>query len=171
MKLGRDMGLPEQGKLTDACRDLARARRGRSADADDIAQDAYLKAMQLPQPDAVRDPVRYLFRIMRNLIVDRKRSKTRETTAIEAIAVAEFGARMPDPERVLTGKQELSLALAAIKRLPPRCREAFILHRFKGLSYSAIAKRMRISVSMVEKHIAEAMLRVTRATQDAGDTP
>ncbi len=165
------MGLPEQDKLTDACRDLARERRGRTPDADDVAQDAYLRAMQLPQPDAVRDPVRYVFRIMRNLIVDRKRSKTRETAAIESLAVAEFGVRMPDPERVLTGKQQLGLALEAIKRLPPRCREAFVLHRFKGLSYSAIAKRMGISVSMVEKHIAEAMLRVTRATQDAGDAP
>jgi RNA polymerase sigma factor (sigma-70 family) len=165
------MGLPENGKLTGACSDLARARPGRSADAEDVAQDAFLRAMQLPQPDAVRDPVRYLLRIMRNLIVDRKRSKRRETAAIQSLAVVDLGARMPDPERVLTGKQELKLALDAIKRLPPRCREAFVLHRFKALSYSAIAKRMGISVSMVEKHIAEAMLRVTRATQDSGDLP
>ena len=121
-------------------------------------------------PDKVRDPVRYVLRIARNLVVDRLRQRSRESLILNSLAAVDFAARDPvDPERILAGKQELERVLAEIGRLPPRCREAFTLHRFKGLSYAAIARHMGVSTSMVEKHIAEAMLRVTRLSVERGE--
>lgn len=160
-----------ESALTQACRDLVRARRrDRSPDAEDVAQDACVRALQVPQPETVRDPVRYLLRIARNLFVDRLRQRNREALILESLPAADFAARdSVDPERILAGKQELERVLAAIERLPPRCREAFVLHRFKGLSYAGIARRMGVSTSMVEKHIAEAMLRLARAARESGE--
>jgi len=157
-----------QAKVAEACREMViEARRRRShggMEADDVAQDACVRALDLPAPQSVRDPLRYLFRIARNLVIDRRRSRTRENALSESLAVIEHGSSDPvDPERILAGKQDLERVLAAIALLPPRCREAFTLHRFGGLSYAAIARRMGVSTSMVEKHIAEAMVRVTRA--------
>jgi DNA-directed RNA polymerase specialized sigma24 family protein len=37
------------------------------------------------------------------------------------------------------------------------------MHRYDGMSYVAIAREMRISPSMVEEHVAEAMLSLVRA--------
>lgn len=157
----------QKPSLSEACTDLVRERRSRTADADDVAQEACVRAMQLPEPRMIRDPVRYLMRIARNLVVDRRRSKVREAALINSLAVVELHAgAAPDPERVLAGKQELKRVLAAIGCLPPRCREAFVLHRFNGLSYAAVARRMGVSTSMVEKHIAEAMLRITKASRE-----
>ena len=159
---------PEQRtKLAEACREIAAEGRRRSSrgalDADDVAQDACVRALDLPAPSTVRDPIRYLFRIARNLVIDRRRKRAREALLSESLAVIEYGSSDPaDPERILAGKQDLSRVLEAIDSLPPRCREAFTLHRFAGLSYAAIARKMGVSTSMVEKHIAEAMLRVTR---------
>ena len=159
---------PEQTKLADACREILAEGRRRNArgavDADDVAQDACVRALDLPAPSDVRDPIRYLFRIARNLVIDRRRKRAREALLSESLAVIEHGSSDPaDPERILAGKQDLARVLKAIDSLPPRCREAFTLHRFGGLSYAAIARQMGVSTSMVEKHIAEAMLRVTRA--------
>jgi RNA polymerase sigma-70 factor (ECF subfamily) len=129
-----------------------------------VAQDACVRALDLPAPHNVREPIRYLFRIARNLVIDRRRKRAREALLSESLAVLEYGSSDPtDPERILAGKQDLARVLKAIDALPPRCREAFTLHRFGGLSYAAIARRMGVTTSMVEKHIAEAMLRVTRA--------
>ena len=157
-----------EAKLADACREIvAEARRRKSQgapEADDVAQDACVRALDLPEPETVRDPLRYLFRIARNLVIDRRRRRVREALLSESLAVIEYGSSDPaDPERILAGKQDLKRALNAIDSLPPRCREAFTLHRFGGLSYAAIARRMGVTTSMVEKHIAEAMVRVTRA--------
>jgi RNA polymerase sigma-70 factor (ECF subfamily) len=164
----------DRTKLAEACRDIVlEARQRRSAgEADDIAQDACMRALDIEAPQRVREPLRYLFRIARNLVIDRRRSRVRESQLAESLAVIERGSGNPaDPERILAGKQDLERVLAAIASLPPRCREAFTLHRFDGLSYAAIARRMGVSTSMVEKHIAEAMVRVTRAMLSEKRTP
>lgn len=157
-----------RAKLVEACREIvteARRRHSRGvADADDVAQDACVRALDVAAPQGVRDPLRYLFRIARNLVVDRRRKRARDSALSESLAVIERGAKDPaDPERILAGKQDLERVLVAIASLPPRCREAFTMHRFGGMSYAAIARRMGVSTSMVEKHIAEAMARVTGA--------
>jgi RNA polymerase sigma factor (sigma-70 family) len=162
---------PDTG-LSEACSTFARTRgrmERRSADAEDITQEACARALQVAEPNEIRDPIRYVLRIARNLVVDRLRKRNRESLVLDSLAIADGTRDSVDPERILAGKQELERALAAIGRLPPRCREAFVLHRFKGLSYAAIARQMGVSTSMVEKHIAEAMLRVASAFRESGE--
>ena len=162
-------------RLAHACLTLVLRQRGRGTRAlalEDVAQDACVKALEIEHPNAVREPFRYLMRVARNLFLDRRRQEKREISFLGQFgAVAPMALIPPDPERVLAGKQELQRALAAIEDLPPRCREAFTLHRFEGLSYAAIARRMNISNGTVEKHIAEAMLRIARACRKSENEP
>jgi RNA polymerase sigma-70 factor (ECF subfamily) len=154
-------------ELTEACTALTQ-RHHRTADGADVAQDACVRVLQMKSPAGIREPARYVLRIARNLMIDRQRRQTREAALFDSSPGADARARADfDPERILAGKQALACALAAVTELPPRCREAFTLHRFEGLSYAATARRMGISVSMVEKHVAEAMLRITRALRDS----
>lgn len=143
---------------------LGRIGGRRALDGEDIGQDAVVRMLQAQKTAPIEHPVRYLFRVARNLFIDAERSRARDRLVIDPAADLEVRAdSAADPERVLAGKERLEHALAVIEALPPRCRQAFRLHRFEGLSYVAIARQMGISPSMVEKHIAEAMLRLVRA--------
>lgn len=156
---------PAPPQLAAACCDLVRrGRESRREGAGDVVQDACLRLLQFDVSRNVREPTRYLARIARNLSIDRARRRHREVelfdSSVDAALVPDGGL---DPERIISGEQALMRALAAIEALPPRCREAFELHRFEGLSYISIANRMGISISMVEKHLAGAMLQLSRA--------
>jgi RNA polymerase sigma factor (sigma-70 family) len=155
--------------LAGACSDLARRSHVR-ADAEDAAQDAYLRALQIDQSQAIRNPRRYILAMARNLFIDRFRKLGREARIVEQSenSALNVGGTM-DPERILSGKQSLDRILGIIEALPPRCRQTFILHRFENLNYAEIGKRMGISISMVEKHIAEAMARLARARKEQGE--
>jgi RNA polymerase sigma factor (sigma-70 family) len=142
-------------------------------DGEEVAQDACVRVLNAKsRPREINDPVGYLLRVARNLFIDMSRVRSREAAVRVRTLPSEFPREEVDPERLLVGKERLGVALAAIENLPPRCREAFRLHRFEGLSYTMIARRMGVSPSMIEKHIAEAMLRVGRAmrTADGSDT-
>lgn len=146
-----------------------------SVDGEDVAQDACVRILRSGRGgQSIAEPVAYLLRVARNLFIDKRRRGAREAALLVRSGDSVAGIGDPvDPERILAGKQRLEIALAAIRQLPPRCREAFELHRFEGLSYTAIARRMGISTSMVEKHIAQAMLKLGRALTraDGGDEP
>jgi RNA polymerase sigma-70 factor (ECF subfamily) len=45
----------------------------------------------------------------------------------------------------------------AINRLPPRCREIFLLSRDGGLTYAEIARSLEISVKTVETQMGRAL--------------
>ncbi len=60
-----------------------------------------------------------------------------------------------------------------LETLPPKCREAFELRKFDGLSQREIAQKMSIAESTVEKHLAKALRLVMKemAAPSPGDEP
>jgi RNA polymerase sigma factor (sigma-70 family) len=59
-------------------------------------------------------------------------------------------------------RDEMSLLQEGIDRLPPKCREIFLLSRFSKLSYKEIATSLDISPKTVENQLSKA-LRLLRA--------
>lgn len=139
-------------------------------DGDDFAQEACMRLLRVGAPEAVAEPAQYVASVARNLLIDRHRTRAREAVVLAHDADLR-GAADPtaDPEQILAGKQQLARILAAIDALPPRCSEAFCLHRFDGLTYVAIARRMGISTSAVEKHISDALRRLDLVLSQEND--
>lgn len=146
-------------------------RRGQThEDAEDIVQEAFARFHRAGHALGRIDARPLLFAIAKNLLKDhwkqanRERARTLWLDTDDASAAWETApSEDPAADRRSIARQELAGVAAAIRDLPPRCRDAFLLHRFEDLSYRQIAERLGVSVSMVEKHLAEALRRLKAA--------
>lgn len=131
---------------------------GSAADAEEIAQDTYLKVSQRgSQTAAIEHPKTYLFAAARNTAMDHAaRSRSwllpHDQSAAEKVAAAE-----PLPDAVLHHRRRLERMSAALNELPAPCRRAFLLNKLHGMGHAEIARDLDVSVSMVEKHIMRAL--------------
>ena len=146
--------------------------------AADLAQESYARVLSLQQSgQAIADPRALLYRVARNLVVDRhRRSLVRGETvahndhATQNEADALAAPRECEPETSAMSAQGVKALLATIDALPPRCREAFILHKFDGFPHVEVAQRMGVSRKMVEQHIKNALI-ACRRCRDQLDAP
>ncbi|HYG27433.1 MAG TPA: sigma-70 family RNA polymerase sigma factor [Caulobacteraceae bacterium] len=131
-------------------------RRVGAAEAEDMVQDVFL-AMSTRQGEPVDNIEGYLFRIAANLIA-RRQGREAARSGLEALMEPPEGF---SPERIVMGRQEAVQVLAAIRKLPPRTRAAFIFHRFEEMTYPEIARRLGVSVSAVKQLVGRAIRQVS----------
>ncbi len=131
-------------------------RRGASwHDADDWAQEAWLRMARHLQGRAVPNPEAYLTRTAINIGIDahRARSAHEDHTAVEELDVADAA---PGVEAQLLGKERLARMRQCLERLPERTREIFLAHRVAGRTYADIGREFGISETVVGKHVVKA---------------
>ncbi len=138
-----------------------RRRLGDGEAAEDLAQETLSRMMKYRQARDIDDRRLMLFRIANNLVLEFQRARGRHRAAAH-VSLADAGplpAEGPSTETIVDAQRAVDLLLKhTITGLPPKCRLAFMLNRFDGLSYPQVAARMGISVKMVEKHITRALL-------------
>ncbi|MBB3358153.1 RNA polymerase sigma-70 factor (ECF subfamily) [Novosphingobium capsulatum] len=133
-------------------------RLGNAADVDDAVQDVWLRAHERLDSGAVDNPRAYLFTAANSVVHDRaRRAGVRHERAHRSLEENDHPVEWITPERVLEGKEALNVIMNRLSTMPERTRDVFVLHRFEGMAYAEIARRMGISVSSVEKHIMKAL--------------
>ncbi len=130
----------------------------RSADvAEELVQDVFFKLWSKREHLAEIETLRtYLFRAARNTALNHlRRLKLERRWQEEQVAGDDSPAFVADDEAAWT---EVDAAVQeAIGRLPPRCREIFLLSRDGGLTYAEIARALGISVKTVETQMGRAL--------------
>jgi RNA polymerase sigma factor (sigma-70 family) len=143
--------------------------RGRSIDdTDDLIQEAFLRLQLYCRDHAVDRREAFLVRTALNLSTDLSRQEQRrpiERGALEKIVLID---PKPTPDEVYAGQKRLLHWKQGLAALSPRRREVFLLNRVEGYSFLQIAERLGITLSMVEKHAAKAVLFLTE-WMDQGD--
>jgi RNA polymerase sigma-70 factor (ECF subfamily) len=136
-----------------------------SADAaDDAVQETFLRMLRYRDVEDAGEIRALLFRVAASVVADNyRRAKTQRTGDHCPLDSLQLVSPAPAPERVVDARQDLAVVKQAIGGLPPRCRQVFLLHRFEGLSYREIARRLGTSSRTVENQIAHALTVCRRA--------
>lgn len=140
---------------------IAYRRLGDRDMAADLTQDTFVRYIGLDRQQRtaeILNPRFFLIRVLRNLIIDLGRSRSRRGVVVSLDDVHdELFDSCPGPAELLELRRQLLTLTRALDELPGDCRQALLLNRLDGLSHVAIAERLGISASMVSKHIMRAL--------------
>jgi RNA polymerase sigma-70 factor (ECF subfamily) len=127
-------------------------------EAREVAQEAYVRLLQLERPDVTSFLRAYLFRIAGNLAIDRLRRRTTETRFRESEGEQELFDAPPDPLAVAEEDERVSQVRGFLHELPDAVRDAFLMFRVEDLDQETIARRLGVSDRMVRNHITRALM-------------
>ena len=135
-----------------------RRRLSIADDADDVAQETYIRMMKYEGSREIKSPSAMLYRIAVNVANDHGRAaQARCASDHVELENVYLVSQQPSAERTVLAGQNLDLLLHVIEGLPPKCKQVFLLSRAHGMTYPEIADHCGISVKMVEKQISRAL--------------
>lgn len=128
--------------------------------AEDVVQEAYLRIEAAAGTRLLGEPIKYLYRIVRNLALDTYRSQQRERKRLQPAAGETLNAiaeDRPSPEAATVARNELSRMNEALVELPERTRIALEMHRFGGCTLREIAAHLGISVGLAHSLVIQGL--------------
>jgi len=148
---------------------LAQRMLGNAADAEEVAQDAFLRAwQQIPawQPGKAKFST-WLHRVAMNLCHDALRRR-RDTRPVEDIQPA---SGEPGPEQLARRRDRAGRVQLALATLPERQREAIVLSHYQELSQREAAAVLEISEEALESLLSRGRRALRAALAEEHDDP
>jgi RNA polymerase sigma-70 factor, ECF subfamily len=140
---------------------------GNAADAEEAAQDGFLKAYRALGRFRRGAPLKpWLLRIVANEARNRRRSAgRRERLALRAIDEIRPGDAVPSPEAALLAREDHERLLAAVERLPDDHRDAIACRFLLELSEEETAAALGIRRGTVKSRLARALARLRESLE------
>jgi RNA polymerase sigma factor (sigma-70 family) len=147
---------------------------GERADADDLAQEAFAKAIERFEQAESDDPTGWLIRLTTRLCIDHLRHRNvvrRVTELADPLVGLEWSITNPEraPDFAAILREDVRFAvIVALQHLPARQRSALILHDVCARSLSEIAETLQIKPNAVKALLqrARVSLRAARLRED-----
>jgi len=140
---------------------LARWLTGDATDAEDVVQEACLRALKALDGASVENPRAWLLAIIRNttftwLAKNRPRGVVLSGGEAEARAPIDSQEPAPTPEEALIAKADGQSVAAAVEALPLLFKETLVMREINGLSYREIAEATGAPIGTVMSRLARA---------------
>lgn len=122
-------------------------------ETEDIVQETFSVVWQrFKDKDLPESLKSYLYRVAHNITIDHlRRIKTKESCLI----LEEIEDKEVMEEAIDTSERDARLWIA-ISKLPPRCKQVFLMSKRDGFSHAEIATKLNISTKTVENQITKA---------------
>ena len=120
----------------------------------DIVQEIFISFWEKPSLEPILNLEAYLLRAVKYRIANHIRDLKFDSVHLQVLE------RIPYPsetDKDLIYQDFEDTILNVIEKLPPKCRNVFMMSRFEAFSNSDIAKKLNISERTVEKHISDAI--------------
>jgi RNA polymerase sigma-70 factor (ECF subfamily) len=131
------------------------------ADAEDLVQDAYLRALRFFSSLRDDNARAWLLTIVRHTWYGRftARERVARTTAFDEREDERVGEAL-DPEALAMQQQVVDRVRRAIEELPPDFREVIVLRELEGLSYKEMADVINVPIGTVMSRLSRARERL-----------
>ena len=144
-------------KYQDRTYNLCRRMLHDTQDAEDAAQDVFVKAYRnlVKFSSAEASFNTWLYRITINTCLDYRKKSRLEPLKDEAFG-KDLPSEEPSPEQLYQSKETGKRIDTALEKLPKKLRAAIVLKEIEGLSYEEIAQVLETSVGTVKSRISRA---------------
>jgi RNA polymerase sigma factor (sigma-70 family) len=138
----------------------------RASDAEDLSQEAFLRAFRayraLPPEANVRA---WLFAIATNLFRNHIRGEQRRQAAHAVVKGRSRGDEGEGPEGAALFNEAHAVMTAVVDKLPLRQRLAFVMRKIHDLSYDEIARGLGCSEDSARAHVFQAFRKIRQGLE------
>ena len=130
-----------------------------TADAQDLAQDVYLRFLQIAQREAVREPQAFLYRLASNMVFELRVRQRNSPVSFDS----ELVAAQPEPPSESPSDDAFGLVSSAeqldrvLNQLPKTYQTVLLLRKRDGLTPDEIAAKLGLTKATVYTYLIRAI--------------
>ncbi|HLK19308.1 MAG TPA: sigma-70 family RNA polymerase sigma factor [Bryobacteraceae bacterium] len=147
-----------------AAYNLARWLTRNDHDAEDVVQEAYLRAFRFWESFRGADPRAWLLTIVRNTCFTWLHQNRKPSAELDE-NMPELNSANTNPEVLLLANVDAALLRRAVEELPIEFREAIVLRELEGFSYKEISSITSVPIGTVMSRLARARTRLLKVLQ------
>lgn len=153
----------ESAYRTEAKR-LQRYLRRKTGDdaASDLVQEVFARTAASRQLTDLLHPGAYLFKVARNLLIERARTRQRHDAVFMPFDEKYDAPCPPEQVEAMEASELMQRYERALACMPEKSRRVFLMHRVDEMPYRKIAEILGISIPTVEYHMARALAHLAK---------
>ena len=133
--------------------------------AEDIVQETFIKLWAYKENIDINRPIKsFLFKTSYNFYIDLYRKSLRTKEILKAWYFQKIVNLTEEDDEIK--EKKIARIQKEIKRLPPKCKDIFMMSKFEGLTYNEISTELNISVKTVENQISIALSKLRKCLKN-----